>query len=142
QESAARYAPIPHPSGRSDISSDRGYTSLGSYPSTRQDPPRINEGSIESQVIPTNQEVSGRTLRDYGVQGQIGQEDALRDYVSAISDVMDETKRVLRKDGLLFLNIGDTYYSGKGKSHGVDKKSNKRRFGLRAVDKSGGLGAG
>jgi len=38
------------------------------------------------------------------------------------------------------LNLGDTYYSGKGKSHGEDPKSAKRRFGLRAVDKSGGLG--
>lgn len=80
------------------------------------------------------------SLRDYRIQGQIGLEDAVRDYVSAISDVMDEIKRILRNDGLLFLNIGDTYYSGKGKSHGIDKKSNKRRFGLRAVDKSGGLG--
>jgi len=53
---------------------------------------------------------------------------------------MDEVYRVLRKDGLLFLNLGDTYYSGKGKSHGQDAKSHKRRFGLRPVDKSGGLG--
>jgi DNA modification methylase len=79
-------------------------------------------------------------LRDYGVAGQIGLEESVEGYVAAISDVMDGVKRVLRSDGLLFLNIGDTYYSGKGKSHGTDKKSNKRRFGLRAVDKSGGLG--
>ena len=44
--------------------------------------------------------------------------------------------------GLLFLNLGDTYYSGKGESQGKDRKSNKRRFGLRAVDKSGGVGIG
>jgi len=81
-------------------------------------------------------------LRDYGVDGQIGLEDTVEGYVSSICRVMDEIKRVLSKDGLLFLNIGDTYYSGKGKSHGSDKKSNKRRFGLRAVDKSGGLGIG
>lgn len=74
--------------------------------------------------------------------GQIGHEEAVSDYVKAIADVMDEVHRVLRKDGVLFLNIGDTYYSGKGKSHGVDPKSAKRRFGLRAVDKSGGLGIG
>lgn len=81
-------------------------------------------------------------LRDYGVNGQIGLEETVEGYVQAISDVMDEVKRILRKDGILFLNIGDTYYSGKGKSHGTDKKSSKRRFGLRAVDKSGGLGIG
>ena len=81
-------------------------------------------------------------LRDYGVSGQIGLEDTVDGYVRAISGVMDEIKRVLMPDGVLFLNLGDTYYSGKGKSHGNDRKSNKRRFGLRAVDKSGGLGIG
>ncbi len=81
-------------------------------------------------------------LRDYGMQGQIGHEESVSKYVDAIAAVMDEVYRVLRKDGLLFLNIGDTYYSGKGKSHGIDPKSAKRRFGLRAVDKSGGLGIG
>lgn len=81
-------------------------------------------------------------LRDYGMHGQIGHEESVSDYVHAIASVMDEVYRVLRKDGVLFLNIGDTYYSGKGKSHGVDRKSAKRRFGLRAVDKSGGLGIG
>ena len=63
-------------------------------------------------------------------------------YVSAIAAVMEGVFRVLKPSGTLFLNLGDTYYSGKGKSHGVDKKSSKRRFGLRAVDKSGGLGIG
>lgn len=81
-------------------------------------------------------------LRDYGVSGQIGLEGTVDGYVQAISGVMDEVKRVLTPDGVLFLNLGDTYYSGKGKSHGTDRKSNKRRFGLRAVDKSGGLGIG
>ena len=81
-------------------------------------------------------------LRDYGIEGQIGLEDKLSDYVRNIADVMDEVRRVLKSDGLLFLNLGDTYYSGKGESQGVDRKSNKRRFGLRPVDKSGGVGAG
>ncbi|MBI3796336.1 MAG: site-specific DNA-methyltransferase [Deltaproteobacteria bacterium] len=81
-------------------------------------------------------------LRDYKVEGQIGLEETVEGYVAAVSSIMDQVRRVLRKDGVLFLNIGDTYYSGKGKSHGTDKKSNKRRFGLRAVDKSGGLGIG
>lgn len=79
-------------------------------------------------------------LRDYGVKGQIGLEDNIEEYVDAITGVMDEVRRVLKSNGLAFLNIGDTFYSGKGKSHGHDGKSKKRRFGLRAVDKSGGLG--
>lgn len=76
-------------------------------------------------------------LRDYGVDGQIGKEWKIKEYVQAIADVMDQVKRVLVSDGVLFLNIGDTYYSGKGESQGIDKKSRKRRFGLRAVDASG-----
>jgi DNA modification methylase len=81
-------------------------------------------------------------LRDYGVEGQIGQEEAVEKYVENISLVMDEVWRVIKRDGVLFLNLGDTYYSGKGKPRGVDKKSSKRRFGLRAVDRSGGMGIG
>ena len=48
-------------------------------------------------------------LRDYGVDGQLGLEDNAEDYVSNIADVMDEVKRVLRSDGSLWLNLGDTY---------------------------------
>jgi len=81
-------------------------------------------------------------LRDYGVEGQIGHEETVNEYVTVMADVMDEVRRVLTDQGLLFLNVGDTYYSGKGKSHGTDPKSTKRRFGLRAVDKSGGVGIG
>lgn len=81
-------------------------------------------------------------LRNYGVEGQIGLEDSVKGYVRSVSRVMDQVRRTLSSDGLLFLNLGDTYYSGKGMSQGTDRKSNKRRFGLRAVDKSGGLGIG
>lgn len=79
-------------------------------------------------------------LRDYKIDGQLGLEDTVDAYVESLCSIMDEAYRVLRRDGLLFLNLGDTYYSGKGKSHGTDRKSSKRRFGLRPVDKSGGLG--
>ena len=81
-------------------------------------------------------------LRDYGSDQQIGLEETVSGYVDSICRVMNEVQRVLKPDGLLFLNIGDTYYSGKGESQGQDRKSSSRRFGLRAVDKSGGLGIG
>jgi DNA modification methylase len=81
-------------------------------------------------------------LRDYQVDGQIGREENPDDYVQAITEVMSEILRVLKPEGTLFLNLGDTYYSGKGESQGIDRKNSKRRFGLRAVDKSGGLGVG
>ncbi|MFT4175364.1 MAG: site-specific DNA-methyltransferase [Luteolibacter sp.] len=81
-------------------------------------------------------------LRDYKVEGQIGLEDSVDAYVVAIREVMEKVRAKLKPEGVLFLNIGDTYYSGKGEPHGNDRKSSKRRFGLRAVDKSGGLGIG
>ena len=81
-------------------------------------------------------------LRDYGVKGQIGLEETVEEYVTSLKEVMTEIRRILKPEGLAFLNIGDTFYSGKGESQGQDGKSKKRRFGLRAVDKSGGLGLG
>ena len=51
---------------------------------------------------------------------------------------MDRVKNVLMPEGVLFLNLGDTYYSGKGKPKGTDRKHNGRRFQeIRAVDASG-----
>lgn len=75
--------------------------------------------------------------RNYEVVGQLGQEQTIDGYVTAITNVMHEAKRVLTCNGLLFLNLGDTYYSGKGQPKGSDPKSQSRRFGLRAVDASG-----
>jgi DNA modification methylase len=75
--------------------------------------------------------------RDYKVIGQVGLEKSIEQYVTTIADYMDEARRLLRKDGLLFLNLGDTYYSKKGKPKGKDRKNWARRFGLRAVDTSG-----
>ena len=75
--------------------------------------------------------------RDYGVDGQIGLESKIEEYVSSLGRVFSEVKRVLKKDGLLFVNLGDTYYSAKGLPRGDDKKHRARRFGLRPVDASG-----
>jgi DNA modification methylase len=75
--------------------------------------------------------------RDYKVAGQLGMETSIAGYVNDVASVMDEVRRVLTSDGLLFLNLGDTYYSAKGQPVGDDKKNSARRFGLRAVDASG-----
>ena len=48
-------------------------------------------------------------LRDYGCDGQIGLESSPDDYVSKMVEVFREVKRVLRKDGTLWLNLGDSY---------------------------------
>lgn len=81
-------------------------------------------------------------LRDYEEVEQIGREETVTEYIEAIAAVMDHVGRLLRPEGTLFLNLGDTYYSGRGESRGIDEKNKKRRFGLRAVDKGGGLGLG
>jgi DNA modification methylase len=48
-------------------------------------------------------------LRDYGVSGQIGLEGSLADYVAKLVAVFEEVRRVLRPDGTLWLNLGDSY---------------------------------
>lgn len=56
-------------------------------------------------------------LRNYGTEGQIGLEKTPDDYVAEIVGVMREVWRVLKPDGTLWLNLGDSYASGKGKCH-------------------------
>lgn len=48
-------------------------------------------------------------LRDYGVDGQIGMEPTPDEYVAALVEVFREVRRVLRDDGTLWLNLGDSY---------------------------------
>jgi DNA modification methylase len=49
------------------------------------------------------------SLRDYGVDGQIGLEDTPDEYVQRLVDVFREVRRVLRDDGTVWLNLGDSY---------------------------------
>lgn len=48
-------------------------------------------------------------LRDYGIDGQIGLEDTPDAYVARLVEVFREVRRVLRDDGTLWLNLGDSY---------------------------------
>jgi DNA modification methylase len=48
-------------------------------------------------------------LRDYGHSDQIGLESNLQTYISDLLSIFQEVKRVLKKDGTLWLNLGDTY---------------------------------
>jgi DNA modification methylase len=50
-------------------------------------------------------------LRDYGHEGQIGLEPTPDEFVAAMVEVFREVKRVLRDDGTLWLNLGDSYAS-------------------------------
>lgn len=61
-------------------------------------------------------------LRDYGVDGQIGLEETLDVYIARLVEVFAEVRRVLRSDGTLWLNIGDSYVSKpRGSDNGWDK---------------------
>ena len=54
-------------------------------------------------------------LRDYGVNGQIGIEQTPEAYIARLTEIFSEVRRVLKKDGTLWVNIGDSYAgSGKG----------------------------
>lgn len=64
-----------------------------------------NDASV--QTIVTSPPYWGQ--RDYGFDGQIGMEPTYVEYLEALVEVGRECRRVLRPDGTLWLNVGDTY---------------------------------
>ena len=82
-------------------------------------------------------------LRDYGVKGQIGLEETPDDYIQRLLLVFREVRRVLRDDGTLWLNLGDSY-AGSGKGGQSDEKRSTNwqpeygnkgaRYGLKPKD--------
>ena len=48
-------------------------------------------------------------LRDYGVKGQLGLEKTPEEYVNKLVKIFREAKRALKKEGTLWLNLGDSY---------------------------------
>lgn len=59
-------------------------------------------------------------LRDYGVDGQIGLEASVQEHMKVLVEVFREVRRVLRPDGICWLNYGDSY-AGSSMSGGVGK---------------------
>ena len=66
-------------------------------------------------------------LRDYGVDGQIGQEDTPEIFVQVMVEIFREVRRVLKKDGTCWVNLGDSYASGGRKSYDHDAKLPARK---------------
>lgn len=66
-------------------------------------------------------------LRDYGVDGQLGLEPDFNDYIRRLCDIFDECKRVLKKEGTCWVNIGDTYYTKSGSAFENDNITNKSK---------------
>ena len=76
-------------------------------------------------------------LRDYGNDGQYGTEASPSGYVETMRSLFSELRRVLAEDGTLWLNLGDSYYSGKGSPTQPDLKNEARRPPARSLDKPG-----
>ncbi|MCB1189809.1 MAG: site-specific DNA-methyltransferase [Leptospiraceae bacterium] len=54
--------------------------------------------------------------RDYGFEGQIGNEKNYMEYISRLIFIFHKLRKKLKKDGVFFLNVGDKYISKYGKS--------------------------
>ena len=78
-------------------------------------------------------------LRDYGALGQLGLEQTPAEYVQQMAAVFREVRRVLRDDGTLWLNLGDSYAGYAGGNQGKNGQRSDRTFTARVADK---LGAG
>ena len=68
-------------------------------------------------------------LRDYGNDGQLGLESTPQEFVKNLCQVFDEVWRVMKDDGTLWLNLGDSYAgSGKGPAGNLGAKHNERHL--------------
>lgn len=70
-------------------------------------------------------------LRDYDVDNQIGLVETLPQYLNRLTETFSEARRVLREDGVLWLNIGDAYTSGNRTWRAPDKKNPARAMSVR-----------
>ncbi|MES2706096.1 MAG: site-specific DNA-methyltransferase [Verrucomicrobiota bacterium] len=82
-------------------------------------------------------------LRDYGVSGQIGQEESPEAFVEIMVDVFREVRRVLRPDGTCWMNLGDSYAGAAGGFQGQTGQRASRTFTARTKGSliPGGLAA-
>lgn len=76
-------------------------------------------------------------LRDYGKDGQYGLEESPVAYVETMRSLFRELRRVLADDGIMWVNIGDSYYSGNGSPTRPDDRREGRRGFTRVLDKPG-----
>jgi site-specific DNA-methyltransferase (cytosine-N4-specific) len=93
----------------------------------RQVLPRLPDSCV--QCVMTSPPYWG--LRDYGIAGQIGLESTLAGFINTLTGVFAEVRRVLKPDGILWLNIGDGYTSGNRGWRAPDKKNRNRAMSVR-----------
>lgn len=78
-------------------------------------------------------------LRDYGHAGQIGIEPTPDDFVAAMVEVFREVRRVLRDDGTVWLNLGDSYAGGGGHSPNAPSSATSKSGKYGDALKEGGI---
>jgi site-specific DNA-methyltransferase (adenine-specific) len=96
---------------------------------------RIAATGLKVDCIVTSPPFYGQ--RDYGFAGQMGHESHPSEFISNLLDVFQLCWNVLSETGSLWVNVGDTYWSGKGAAKGSEAKQSARRFGLRPQDRPG-----
>lgn len=96
---------------------------------------RLIDAGVKANCIVTSPPYYGQ--RDYGVDGQLGLEDHPQDFIDRLVEVFELCWDVLADNGSLWINIGDTYWSGKGAHKSIEAKQGARRFGRRPQDASG-----
>ena len=77
-------------------------------------------------------------LRDYGTDGQLGLEETPADHVANMVEVFREVRRVLREDGTLWLNYGDSYAASGATGHGGFDGNNKKPDGTARKNRQAG----
>jgi DNA modification methylase len=69
-------------------------------------------------------------LRDYGIEGQIGLEETPEAFINRLVEVFRAVRRVLKPEGTLWLNIGDTYAGGGRGCDSPKQQTNKDTVGM------------
>ena len=95
----------------------------------------LHEQNLFVNCIVTSPPFYGQ--RDYEVDGQVGLEAHPALFIETLLEVFEDCRTVLADNGSLWINIGDTYWSGKGQHRSEESKQNARRFGFRPQDGKG-----
>ncbi|MBC8268121.1 MAG: site-specific DNA-methyltransferase [Rhodospirillaceae bacterium] len=95
----------------------------------------LKEQNLYVNCIVTSPPFYGQ--RDYEEERQIGLEEHPKNFIEILTIIFGLCRSVLADNGSLWVNVGDTYWSGKGQHRSGEAKQNARRFGLRPQDRKG-----
>ncbi len=129
-----RFTRLPRSDGADDrrLCQEMNITHFGDCRETMR---RLIAQGVKVQMCVTSPPYFG--LRDYGHPEQIGLEKTPDEYVSALVDVFDCVRDLLADDGVLWLNLGDSY-SGTGKSGGGAQGERWQECGMETEGPRGG----